>query len=246
MKPLIGIPCRIRTVEGGSTPFHGAHEPYLTAVEAAGGAPLLIPLSEHRDNLERLLGVCHGLLLTGGEDVDPTRYGAEPHPKLGAVSAVRDEVELHCIAWAGARGVPLLGICRGIQVINVAFGGSLYQDLKAELPGALAHDGSDGSQLVHDLRVERSSVLCESLGGATQIRVNSLHHQAVRELGRGLRAVAWAPDGVIEGIEPEEAGPFLVAVQGHPENLASAVELQWGRLFERFVEQAGKFAPAKS
>ena len=188
---------------------------YVRALEGAGLVPLAVPTMLAPERAAAALQGVHGLVLTGGEDVAPERYGATPHPRLGAVDPVRDAAELALIAAARARRLPILAICRGIQILNVALGGTLYQDLDSERPGPVAHAGASD----HDVRVEPGSLLERTLG-ARSATVNSRHHQAIRDLAPALRAVAWAADGVIEGAEPADASlPWTVAVQWHPEDL---------------------------
>jgi len=168
------------------------------------------------DRAGAALAAVRGLVLTGGEDVAPARYGAAPHPRLGDVDPVRDAAELALIAAARARGLPILAICRGIQILNVALGGTLYQDLASERPGPVPHNDETGRHPVH---VEAGSLLERTLG-TRSASVNSRHHQAIRDLAPGLKAVAWADDGIIEGAEPSDAKePWMVAVQWHPEDL---------------------------
>jgi putative glutamine amidotransferase len=168
------------------------------------------------DRAGAALVAVRGLVLTGGEDVAPERYGAAPHPRLGEVDPVRDAAELALIAAARQRGMPILAICRGIQILNVALGGTLYQDLDSERPGLVPHAGETSH---HAVRVETGSLLERTLG-TRSTTVNSRHHQAIRDLAPGLKAVAWADDGVIEGAEPTDpSAPWMVAVQWHPEDL---------------------------
>jgi putative glutamine amidotransferase len=193
---------------------------YVRALDRAGLVPLALPtmLAPERAALalEGGGGGVRGLVLTGGEDVEPARYGAAPHPKLEETDPTRDAAELALIAAARARRLPMLAICRGIQILNVALGGTLYQDLGSERPGPVAHSGDDGR---HTVRVEPGSLLERTLG-ARAATVNSRHHQAIRDLAPGLRAVAWAEDGVIEAVEPADAAaPWTLAVQWHPEDL---------------------------
>src|SRR5207245_1471401 len=173
------------------------------------------------------LGRVQWLVLTGGEDVEPSRYGAAPHPKLGETDPARDAVELALIAGAEQRRIPVLAICRGIQVLNVALGGTLYQDLASERGGPIDHADPRSR---HGVRVEPSTLLHRALD-ARATTVNSRHHQAIRDLASGLRATAWADDGVIEGVErrPSDA-PWTLAVQWHPEDDVEAA------LFTRFAE----------
>jgi putative glutamine amidotransferase len=188
---------------------------YVRALEGAGLVPLAVPTMLAPERAAAALDAVRGLVLTGGEDVAPQRYGAVPHPRLGDVDPVRDAAELALIAAARARRLPILAICRGIQILNVALGGTLYQDLDSERPGPVSHAG----ETKHTVRVEPGSLLARTLG-AQAGTVNSRHHQAIRDLAPGLRAVAWAADGVIEGVEPADAtAPWTVAVQWHPEDL---------------------------
>ncbi len=189
---------------------------YVRALEGAGLVPLAVPTMLAADRAGAALAAVRGLVLTGGEDVAPARYGAAPHPRLGEVDPVRDAAELALIATARARGLPILAICRGIQILNVALGGTLYQDLDSERPGPVPHNDETGR---HPIHVEAGSLLERTLG-TRAASVNSRHHQAIRDLAPGLTAVAWADDGVIEGAEPTDAKePWMVAVQWHPEDL---------------------------
>jgi putative glutamine amidotransferase len=189
---------------------------YVRALEAAGLVPLAVPTMLAADRAGAALAAVRGLVLSGGEDVAPARYGAAPHPRLGEIDPVRDAAELALIAAARARGLPILAICRGIQILNVALGGTLYQDLDSERPGPVPHNDETGR---HPIHVEAGSLLERTLG-TRAASVNSRHHQAIRDLAPGLTAVAWADDGVIEGAEPTDAKePWMVAVQWHPEDL---------------------------
>ncbi len=189
---------------------------YVRALESAGLVPLAVPTMLAADRAGAALVAVRGLVLTGGEDVAPDRYGSAPHPRLGDVDPVRDAAELALIAAARALGLPILAICRGIQILNVALGGTLYQDLDTERPGPVPHSDETSR---HAVRVEAGSLLERTLG-TRSATVNSRHHQAIRDLAPGLKATAWADDGVIEGAEPADATePWIVAVQWHPEDL---------------------------
>lgn len=189
---------------------------YVHALESAGLVPLAVPTMLAAERAGAALAAVRGLVLTGGEDVAPDRYGAMPHPRLGKVDPVRDAAELALIAAARSRRLPILAICRGIQILNVALGGTLYQDLGSERPGSVPHAGATTR---HAVRVEAGSLLERTLG-TQSATVNSRHHQAIRDLAPALKAVAWADDGVIEGAEPADAGaPWIVGVQWHPEDL---------------------------
>ena len=188
---------------------------YVRALMAAGLVPVLIPPVLDPEAACATLDRVQGLLLTGGEDVEPARYGAVPHPKLGETDAARDTVELALIAGAERRGLPVLAICRGIQIMNVALGGTLYQDLASERAGPVDHADTNTR---HGLRIEPDTLMHRTLG-TTAVTVNTRHHQAIRDLAPTLRATAWADDGVIEGAERKQRGAaWTLAVQWHPED----------------------------
>lgn len=186
---------------------------YVRALAAVDLLPLVVPPIVDPALAVRALDGVRGLVLTGGEDVAPQRYKAAPHAKLGAVDPARDAVELALFDAAWTRKLPILAICRGIQLVNVALGGTLFQDLPSERPSGVQHAG-EGAH--HGLTVERGSTMCAVLG-ATTLRVNSRHHQAVKDLAGDLLATAWAEDGLIEGAEAK-AGRRVLAVQWHPED----------------------------
>lgn len=207
---------------------------YVTALEAAGLVPLILPPIDPA-HASRALDAVSGVVLTGGEDVAPHRYGESPHPALGNVNEERDAWELGLIAAARQRQVPTLAICRGIQVLNVALGGSLIQDIRSQCSGALPHSAKDGrSMRVHEIGVDPRSRLAAILG-TTMLTVNSVHHQSIGRPADGLRITARAPDGIIEGAEWEGDGWWAVGVQWHPEELVDTPE-SWDRaLFGAFA-----------
>src|SRR5437868_2464716 len=186
-----------------------------------------------------------GHLLTGGEDVSPALYGEAPHPQLGEVNPARDAYEIALIGEARARNLPMFAICRGIQVLNVAFGGSLVQDIPAELSGAIEHQLSvpqhESYALAHEVWLEADGLLAvlmrERLSDGDSCEVNSRHHQAIKKVAQGLRVTATAPDGVVEAVE-DPAARFCLGVQWHPENFWRTGEFR--PLFEGFVEAAGQ------
>lgn len=213
---------------------------YYEAVAAAGGAPVLIPLLEDIDALRATYEVCAGILIPGGVDMDPATYGEAPHEKLGRIDPDRDRVELQLTHWCIEDKKPLLGLCRGLQVINVAQGGTLFQDIDAQLKGAIRHDyfptyGFERDHLSHDVDVEPSSRL-RSLVNVDQLPVNSMHHQGVKRLGKGLVACARASDGLIEAVESTN-GHWMVGVQWHPEVFEST-DPHTRDLFRGFVKAA--------
>ncbi|HEX8743127.1 MAG TPA: gamma-glutamyl-gamma-aminobutyrate hydrolase family protein [Thermoleophilaceae bacterium] len=213
---------------------------YFEAVERAGGIPVILPPMGPRA-IDPLLGRLSGVCIAGGPDIDPRSYGGEAHPKLGPTEPALDRFEL-AVTWAArARCIPVLAICRGAQVLNVALGGSLHMHLPDDAGDRVQHrrPGSEGPAARHAIRVEPDSTVGRVLG-SERVTVNSYHHQAVRRLGRGLRAVAHADDGVIEAIE--HGGPdFVVGVQWHAECMEAPEQLA---LFDAFVDAARRRAVA--
>ena len=219
-----GAPARVRT-----------NAAYTRALEAAGLVPLVVPPFGDASHAHDVLDAVQGLVLTGGEDVDPGRYDAAPHAALGAVNVERDATELALVAAARERRTPVLAICRGIQVLNVALGGSLVQDLPSERPSHVEH-GADGARdrRVHDVHVVPGSRLADAMGSA-HVVANSLHHQALDRVAPALRVTATAADGVVEGAETVDDAWWVLAVQWHPEELTATPE-DWDRgLFAAFA-----------
>ncbi len=212
---------------------------YIQAVIAAGGLPVLLPLSLSQEDLLALLPRLDGVLLPGGGDVGPAYYGGNnANPTVRDVDAGRDEFELTLIRHALQAEKPLLAICRGLQVFNVALGGSLWEDIQSQMPGAIRHDYYGSQQrdhLAHDVAIAANTLLHDIFGCDT-LRVNSLHHQGIRALAPDLRATATAPDELIEAVEIQ-GHPFALGVQWHPEQLLSA-EPRMNLLFQRFVTAA--------
>lgn len=240
MVPLIGITTRFATDVSWSPAFVGVRQGYVDAVLDAGGTPMLIPAQVDPAGLRRIYDLLDGVLLPGGADIDPALFGEERHPRLGQIEPLRDAIELPLARWAVADRKPLLAICRGIQVLNVAFGGTLYQDLESQLPSAVEHDAGSRlrswNNLDHPMTLEPDSRLAELLG-TTEAAVNSLHHQALKAIAPGLRVVGRAPDGVVEALEGTGAG-FVIGVQCHPEQLWQGPDTRWRRVFAAFVAAA--------
>lgn len=189
---------------------------YIRALEAAGLAPVLLTPSHSARSVRALLDRCAGLVLSGGEDVDPRRYGEAPHPALGAVAPERDELEMTALAVAFRDGIPVLAICRGVQVLNVYHGGTLYQDIAAQRPTGIPHEQSaPWGERSHRVRVHAGSKL-RSIVETDTLQINSFHHQAIKDVAPGLEVTAVAEDGLIEGVEAT-AHPWVVGVQWHPE-----------------------------
>lgn len=225
--PLIGVTTSITFIQQGKSPERAfVNSSYLFAVQQAGGVPVPLPPQLNDSALEELASRLDGLLLTGGGDMDPKAFGESSHPTVYDVSPSRDRLEMTLVERCMNEGKPILAICRGIQMLNVALGGSLYQDVASDPGTRIQHqqdkDGRPRDEPTHPVTVVAGSVLGRVLG-ATGIIVNSLHHQAVKVLGKNLVAVAHAPDQIIEGIELKDAGPnrFVLGVQWHPEDLVS-------------------------
>lgn len=215
---------------------------YIEAIRLVGGVPWLIPLVPHDPGtMNEIFERLDGVFITGGVDVDPARYGESKSPLCGTIDPDRDAVEIALLQHAMSRDLPVLAVCRGLQILNVACGGTLYQDVAAQVPAALKHDhfptreNPSRKYLAHDITVKGGSRLGRILGDAV-VPVNSMHHQAVKELAPSLVASAYAPDGIIEGIEGT-GSQFVVAVQWHPEELTDT-QPGMARLFTEFASAA--------
>ncbi len=205
---------------------------YLEALERAGGLPVVVPPLDAAA-IEALLDRVDGVCLSGGPDIDPALYGAEPDAALGPIEPALDAAELELARAADARAMPILGVCRGAQLLNVARGGTLHQHLPGAVPGEVEHRQPGAATAVtHHVDVQPGSRLAGVIG-ATRADVNSFHHQAARDLGRGLVAVAWAPDGTVEAVEAADRG-FALGVQWHVECLTDRPEHH--AVFRAFVE----------
>jgi putative glutamine amidotransferase len=209
---------------------------YIRALEEAGLAPVLLTPSHSARSVRALMDRCAGVVLSGGEDVDPRRYGEAPHPALGEVAPERDEMEMTALAVATRDGIPVLAICRGAQVLNVALGGTLDQHI-TDQPHVVGHGipGRDDGSQIHAVNVTAGSRLAEALG-ATRVDVSSHHHQAIEGLGAGLRVTGRADDDVVEGVELD-GDAWIVAAQWHPED-TSLTDPHQRSLFETFVQHA--------
>ena len=248
-RPIIGVPTQTLQSLGGVSaeipPSWVMSQRYIQALTAAGALPWMIPLITDEETLRGIYESLDGVFLPGGADIDPVSYGTAPHPACDKTDRDRDRVELTLGKWALADGKPVLGVCRGMQLINVVAGGTLYQDLASQFPEGVKHDYFPfGGQtyardyLAHEVRITPDSRLAR-LFGAGPIKVNSMHHQGVRVLGAGLVATAHAPDGLVEALEGEGPG-YLLAVQWHPEALTEK-DASTRRLFTEFVEAAGEY-----
>ncbi|HEY2979565.1 MAG TPA: gamma-glutamyl-gamma-aminobutyrate hydrolase family protein [Anaerolineales bacterium] len=236
-KPLIGITARI-VLNASNLPAVQILRAYADAVLAAGGTPVLIPPQLPEPDWHGLLARLDGVLFSGGGDIGIEHFNGEPHATI-EVDVVRDTIELPLLRAVAEEGKPFLGICRGLQVVNVALGGTLYTHISDQHPNALDHDMRDDvirTHLAHPVRIEEGTRLAEILGEPL-VQVNSLHHQGIKDLAPGLKASAYAPDGLIEAVELPEH-PFGLAVQWHPEWLMDQESTR--NLFRSFVEAAGQ------
>jgi putative glutamine amidotransferase len=218
---------------------------YVRSAEGAGLTPLVVPPLTDASQAASVLDAAAGLLLTGGEDVDPGRYGAARHPATQPPNGARDQTELALLRHARDRRIPVLAICRGIQLVNVAFGGTLVQDLPSERPSAVVHDQPDErSDRSHAVALTPGSLIAAA-AGATALAVNSYHHQGIDRLGAGLRVTGTALDGVVEACEGTEPGWWLLAVQWHPEDLTTDTQ-PWDRgIFRAWGDQVRAYAAGR-
>lgn len=239
-KPLIGIPCyHDKSSSYRQSPVNAQFETYLSAIAQAGGIPFLIPLNLETSALRQLYDLASGILLTGGGDIDPALYGQKVQTKLYSVQPDRDQLEVTLSRWAVDEGKPTFGICRGVQVMAVAAGGTLCQDLPTQKPTATLHnyvyqtDGTNAvDHLAHEVDLNPTSRLVQILQTDT-VWVNSLHHQAVENLPAPLQVAGCSSDGVVEAIEHPDH-PFFSGVQWHPELLVAGHQSA-RRIFEAFV-----------
>jgi putative glutamine amidotransferase len=232
--PLIGLTGGLTHNPAGSD-LCQVGQAYVTAVRQAGGIPLLIPTGLNEDALPALVARLDGILLTGGGDLDPALFKGAPHPRVYGVSPARDALELRLVKETLAAGKPLLAICRGIQVLNVAFGGTLHTDIQDQVPNALKHDWFPDyprDRLSHTVSLKCSSPL-HDIFGQDDIPVNSLHHQGLARVGSGLEAIGFAPDGLVEAVSVKGAA-FALGVQWHPECLPDDPGMQ--ALFQALVD----------
>ena len=237
MKPLIGITTN-QSRNANGQPIILLMQSYVNAVLLAGGVPILIPSSLADDGWEAVYSRLDGILFSGGGDIGLEYSPGEPHPRIDDVDLLRDSIELKMVQSAASDGKPFLGICRGCQVMNVALGGNLYTHIPDQLPNALDHSypGNMRTVLVHEVRIEEGSRIAEIFGEPV-IKVNSLHHQGLKDIAPSLRAAGYAPDGLVEAIELHDH-PFGLAVQWHPEWLTDQASTQ--SLFKKFVEASQK------
>jgi putative glutamine amidotransferase len=234
--PIIGL----TTYNGKNKyghPIVALMQQYIIAIGEAGGVPILIPSGINSESIKSLIKKVDGILFTGGGDIAIDRFDGKPHLSVEGVDPDRDKVEIALVQASAESGKPFFGICRGFQMVNVALGGTLYTHIQDQLPGAIKHDYDSNLQrqfLAHTIRLEKSSSLAGILD-ESEMSVNSLHHQGAKDLAPTLKPTAYAPDGLVEGLELM-GHPFAVAVQWHPEWLLDQQVSK--RLFRAFVEAA--------
>lgn len=237
MKPVIGITtAQSKTVYGQPTVM--LMQSYINAVMQGGGVPVLIPSLIAEDGWDMIYSRVDGILFSGGGDIGLEYSPGEPHPRIDEVDLARDSIELRMIRAAASDGKPFLGICRGCQVMNVALGGNLYTHIPDQLPNALDHSypGNMRTVLVHEVKIEEGTHLA-GIFGEPILKVNSLHHQGLKEVAPSLRVAGYAPDGLVEAVELPDH-PFGLAVQWHPEWLTDQESTR--NLFRKFVDAAHK------
>ncbi len=243
MYPVIGITARPQVVDSAENEILGfvVTHTYTDSILRSGGIPVLLP-PVATTLIDALLDRLDGILLTGGDDIAPERYGAQRHESVRMVDQERDEFELALVRAAYERKLPTMGICRGNQVVNVAFGGSLVQDL-VSYSGANGHEaiGTAAYEAHSDVIIEKGSWIAAIIGDGRH-RINSIHHQAADRIGDGLRVVGSAPDGTVEALEHEDRSWPLLSVQWHPEYLGVRDDSNSHDLFTAFIESAAKFA----
>jgi putative glutamine amidotransferase len=243
-RPLIGISGSIRVHDGAERA--GVNAAYAHSIAKAGGIPILLTPPIGVNGAEPALDPLDGLVLTGGHDLDPQWYDAHPSPALGPVDPHRDEFELALFHAARRRGLPVLGICRGLQLVNVAMGGTLYQDLPSEQPGEIHHDPPVARDArTHPITLVPGSRLQCALETGVLV-TNSFHHQAIRDLAPGLTVSARAEDGVIEGVESSDPKGWLLAVQWHPEEFHKDENSPDQQLFRALVKATANHEATKS
>jgi putative glutamine amidotransferase len=246
ISPVIGVTCSMEYDQKGrkfptAYAFEYLKKSYYEAVERSGGTPILLPNTKKVSNVRPFLNLLDGLLISGGNDVDPVFYGEKRKAQNLNITPERDIFELSLVRKAKDKGIPLMAICRGMQLLNVAFGGSLYQDFSAE-KSFRDHtlEGSTIYKKKHAILIQKGSKLFDIIR-KKRIMVNTSHHQMVKKVGKGLVATAWSEDGVIEAVETKEDG-FFLGVQWHPELMK---DKNSKLLFDSFIQSARKYKSRK-
>ena len=232
-KPIIGITCIQANIKGKKV--NTINDFYFDAVQKAGGVPVIIPSVTDEETIEEYARILDGVVFTGGHDVWPQRFGEEPVKQVVEITHERDQLELVLFHKSYGAGIPILGICRGLQLVNIALGGTLYQDIYSQVEGVGGHSfGYNPEEVYHSIQIEEGSIMKEIYNRET-VHVNSEHHQAIKDLGRDLKVTSRAPDGIIESIESTN-DKFVFAVQYHPEAIAPKYP-EHQKIFNYFVEK---------
>ncbi|ASN05397.1 gamma-glutamyl-gamma-aminobutyrate hydrolase family protein [Virgibacillus necropolis] len=233
IKPVIGITSSIVNHDG--IPSVNLHEKYIRSVTKAGGIPIVIPTGTE-DMPEVWTSICNGIILSSGEDIDPHSYQANPEPRIQKTNEKRDLIEMGLVKNALNQKKPIFAICRGITMQNVALGGTVIQDIETNNPNAIKHfQQAARPNPTHEIQIGDDSQLFQILKSST-FRVNSMHHQAIDKLAPGLKIVAVAPDGIIEAVEGVDKSSLWLAIQWHPEEMASEDPAMQG-LFKAFIDK---------
>lgn len=223
---------------------------YTSAVRNAGGVPIVIPLTGNDEQIAAYVDMIDALIMTGGADYDPALYGEDPIRQLGTVQPARDEFDIKLIRAAVAKGIPVLGICRGMQLMAVAFGGTLWQDIPSQVKSSYVRHQQGGipsSVATHNIKIEKGSFLEKALG-STEAKVNTFHHQATKVPSTGFKVVATAPDGIVEAVERvgaldkkyKDGGAIIIGTQFHPEGFAQYPDSPWVKMFKILIDAAAK------
>ncbi len=238
MKPIIGITTFWQNKPRES--YDSVSHNYIKSVYLAGGIPVLIPLVEDEKIVNNYLKSVDGIILSGGEDVSPLMYGENPTEKVQLICEQRDKFEKELFLEALRLNKPVLGICRGLQVMNVALGGTLYQDINTQIENSVGHypKNTPANNLYHQIKIDKESILFD-IFDEEKISVNSFHHQSIKKIGNGLKETAWAVEGVVEGIE-HISKDFAVGVQWHPEDLAMKYP-EFSNLFKALVQACTQY-----
>lgn len=239
MKPIIGIGSDIGAAAPGERDRAFAPTTYIDSLRRAGAIPVIVP--PQPENAADIMENLDGIVLAGGDDCDPALYGEAPHPSVEPMDPRRQKNDLTLARMARERGIPTLGICLGVQVMNIAAGGKIIQDIDSQIATDIRHASVPENRARHEVTIEQGTRLASILGARTY-NVNSSHHQAIRSAGEGLRVTAQAPDGVIEGLE-DPSHPFYVGVQWHPEDMPG--EESATTIFRAFVEAARRHAEGR-
>lgn len=237
--PLIGLTTRSMQHPELDIPFLSSPRSYIDALIRAGAIPVMIPISLPKASIQTILARLDGVLFSGGGDIDPKIYNGETHSKIYGIDPERDEIEIELVSQVASKRKPFLAICRGLQVVNVALGGTLYTHLSDQFDKPIQHacyPDHPWDHIAHPIKITQGSLLGRIMS-KQEIEVNSLHHQGVKKIGKGLDVVATAPDGLVEGLELR-GHVFGLAVQWHPETMPDSIDMQ--KIFEYFVNAAAR------